>query len=150
MSDILVCNRGRVVTMEGCDGIPGKIIVDGFEPIAAIITAPSVDQRVNVQFQTSLRESVYVYVFGDQMGNVGIAGIAFAGLCEGEGSGMEDVFNYYRDYRASQRKEPISVTFGKESISGFLISSSMTSRDPSQLTLNFNFVISTLPKKASS
>jgi len=104
---------------------------------------------VNAQFQTSLKASVYVYVFGDQMGNVGIAGIAFAGKCDGEHSGMEDVFNYYRDYRASQRKEPIEVTFGKESISGFLTASKMTSKDTSNLTLNFSFTINTLPKKAS-
>jgi hypothetical protein len=105
---------------------------------------------VNVQFQTSLKESVYVYVFGDQMGNVVISGIAFAGLCEGEESGIEDIFKYYRDYRASQRKETVTVTFGKQSISGFLTESRMSSRDPDNLTLNYTFTINTLPKKASS
>lgn len=149
MADLLTCQRGKVVVMEGCGGIPGKIILDGFEPIASIITAPAIRQRVNIQFQTSLKEAVYAYVFGDQMGSVRIAGIAFAGRCEGEESGMEDIFNYYRDYRASQRKDPVTVTFGKESVSGFLTASDMTSRDPDLLTLDFVFTINTLPRKAS-
>jgi hypothetical protein len=150
MAELLACRRGKVAVMEGCEGIPGQILLDGFEPVASIITSPEVLQRVNVQFQTSLKESVYVYVFGDQMGNVVISGIAFAGLCEGEESGIEDIFKYYRDYRASQRKETVTVTFGKQSISGFLTESRMSSRDPDNLTLNYTFTINTLPKKASS
>jgi len=150
MADLLACQRGKVAVMEGCEGIPGKILLTGFEPTAAIITSPSVTQRTNTQFQTSLKESVYVYSFGDQMGAVEIAGVAFAGKCEGEESGMEEVFEYYRDNRASQKKEPIEVTFGKESLSGFLTASQMSSRDPDLLTLDFRFTINTLPKKASS
>lgn len=149
MAELFACKRGRVAVMEGCDGVPGKIVLDGFEPLAAIITSPAVAQRVNVQFTPSLKESVYVYVFGDTMGQVVIAGVAFAARCEGEESGMEDVFNYYRDYRASQRKEPVSVTFGKESISGFLTDVNMSSRDPDLMTMNFQFSIRTLPRKAN-
>jgi hypothetical protein len=150
MADVFACTRGKVVVMDGCGGLPGKIVLGGFEPMAAIITSPSVTQRVNVQFQSSLKESVYVYVFGDQMGNVMINGIAFAARCQGDASGMKDIFDYYRDYRASQKKEPIEVTFGKEAISGFLTESNMSSRDPNNLTLDFRFTINTLPKKASS
>jgi hypothetical protein len=150
MAELLVCQRGKVFAMEGCDGIPGKILLDKFEPVACIITSPAITQRVNAQFQTSLKESVYVYVFGDQMGQVTITGIAFAGMCEGDSSGMKEILDYYRDYRASQRKETVIVTFGKESISGFLTESMMSSRDPSDLTLNYTFTINTLPKKASA
>jgi len=150
MADLFACQRGKVVVMEGCEGVPGKIILGGFEPLASIITSPAVTQRVNAQFQTSLKDSVYVYVFGDQMGNVTIAGVAFASRCQSEDSGMEDVFNYYRDNRASQKKEPIEVTFGKQAISGFLMASELSSRDPDLLTLDFRFTISTLPKKASA
>lgn len=150
MADLFACQRGKVVVMEGCEGVPGKIILGGFEPLASIITSPTVVQRVNAQFQTSLKDSVYVYVFGDQMGNITIAGVAFASRCQSEDSGMEDVFNYYRDNRASQKKEPIEVTFGKQAISGFLMASELSSRDPDLLTLDFRFTISTLPKKASA
>lgn len=149
MADLLACQRGKVVVMEGCDGVPGKILLKDFEPTAAIITSPAITQKTNVQFQTSLKEAVYVYVFGDQMGIVTIAGVAFAAKCEGDESGLEEIFDYYRNYRASQRKEPVEVTFGKESVSGFLTAADISSCDPSFLTLDFKFTINTLPKKAS-
>ena len=149
MADLLVCNRGRVAVMEGCEGIPGKILLGDFEPRAAIITSPAVSQRTNVQFMTSLKESVYVYVFGDQMGTVMIAGIAFAERCETGESGLEEVFDYYQNFRASQRKETVSIGFGfsKASISGFLTAAEVSSRDPDLMTMDFKFTINTLPEK---
>ena len=151
MADLFACSRGKVVVMEGCGGVPGKIKLGRFNPVASIITSPSITQRVNVQFQSSLKESVSVYVFGDQMGSVTISGIAFNSRCQGgeESSGLKDIFQYYRDYRASQYAESIEIAFGQESISGFLTQSQLTSRDPNFLTLNFTFTFNTLPKKAS-
>jgi len=149
MADLFACQRGVVAVMEGCDGVPGKIMLRDFAPMATIITAPSIAQRTNVQFQTSLKESVYVYVFGDQMGSIIIAGVAFAEKCDSGESGLEEIFDYYRDFRASKRSEPIEVTFGfsKEAVSGFLTASEISSRDPSFLTLDFKFTINTLPEK---
>jgi hypothetical protein len=149
MADLFACSRGNLTVMEGCEGVPGKILLKGFSPQAAIIVSPAISQRTNVQFQTSLRESVYVYVFGDQMGTVTVTGVAFATRCDADDSGLEEIFEYYQNYRASQRQQPIEVTFGKESISGFLTASDISSRDPSFLTLDFKFTINTLPKKAS-
>jgi hypothetical protein len=149
VAELLACRRGSLVVMEGCEGIPGKVNLEDFEPMAAIIVSPSVEDKVNSQFQSSLKRSVYIYVFGDNMGVVTIDGIAFATRCENNASGLKEVFDYYRDYRASQRKEPITVTFGEESISGFLTASNITPRDPDYIMLNFSFVINTLPREAS-
>jgi hypothetical protein len=149
MSELLVCRRGMVVKMEGHGGIPGKVKLEGFEPLASIIIAPAIGQRVNVQFQTSLKKSVYVYVFGDQMGNVVIHGIAFAGLCKGNDSGLKDVFNYYKEFRASVHDKPVTVTFGEETISGFLMAMDMRSKDPDYMTVDFALTISSLPKEGS-
>jgi hypothetical protein len=151
MSEVFACRRGTVVVLEGCQGIPAKLILDGFEPKAAIIVAPKISQMVNVQFQTSLKEAVYAYVFGDKMGMTGLSGIAFAGRCNDEGaSGLKDVFDYYKDYRASKRKEVVTVTFGPEALSGFLTGLEMTPRDPRDMTMDFHFGINTLPKKGGS
>lgn len=149
MAELLACRRGTLVVLEGCDGIPGKLKLSNFSPVASIIVAPRVGQRVNVQFQTSLKESVYAYVFGDQMGNVSIQGIAFAGRCNGEDSGIQEVFDYYKDYRASSKPDLVTVTFGKEAMSGFLIEMRMTPRDSQFMTTDFSMTISTLPKKGS-
>lgn len=151
MADIFQCRRGTVVVLKGCDGIPMKLILDGFEPKAAIIEAPQLMQQVDVQFQTSLKEAVYAYVFGDQMGRVQLSGIAFAGRCEQENeSGLKDLFDYYKDYRASKRKEVVTVTFGPEAQSGFLIGLQLTPREISNMTMNFSMGISTLPKKGGN
>ena len=149
MSELLACRRGTVVVIEGCNGIPGKVKLEGFEPLASIIVAPSIGQRVNAQFQASLKKAVYVYVFGDQMGNVIIHGIAFAGLCRGNASGLKDVFGYYKDFRASKRDKPLTVTFGEETISGFLVAMTMSPKDPDYMMVDFALTISSLPKEGS-
>jgi hypothetical protein len=149
MSEILACRRGLVETMKGCGGIPGKLQLDPkFEPLAAIIDAPAISQSVNVQFQPSLGGPVYVYVFGDQMGNVTITGTAFAGLCRDQSqSGIKEVIDYYNEQRASQRTETVTVTFGSESISGFLTRMTLSPRDPLYMLVSFSLVINALPKE---
>lgn len=149
--NIFECRRGMVMVLEGCKGIPAKLILEGFEPKAAIIVAPTINQSVDVQFQTSLKEAVYAYVFGDKMGATELSGIAFAGRCEQEdASGLKDLFDYYKKYRASKRKEVVKVTFGPEAMSGFLTALNLQPRDPRDMTMNFNFGINTLPKKGGN
>lgn len=153
MSDIFQCQRGKVVVLKGCDGTPVKLILDGFKPKAAIIVAPSITQQVDAQFQTALKEAVYAYIFGDKMGQIDLAGIAFAGRCnDEEAHGLKDLFDYYKDFRASKRKEVVTVTFGPEAISGFLIALQLSPHqaDASDMAMNFNMAISTLPKKGGN
>jgi hypothetical protein len=147
MSDLLACRRGTVITIEGCEGIPGTLSVDGFEGKAAIIVAPAVNQKVNAQFQTSLKESVYVYVFGDQMGNIALSGLAFASRCEDDENGIKELFEYYDEYRAAVRKEVVTVTIADKAFSGFLISMDVRPQDPEHMISAFNLAIAVLPEK---
>ena len=148
MSEILACRRGLVVSMEGCNGIPGKIEIDGFDPLAAIIDAPSIDQSVNVQFQQSLGGPVYVYVFGDSMGDVIIAGTCFAGLCTDESkNGIKEVIDYYDDFRASQNPDLVTVTYGAVSVSGFLTKMALRPKDALYMLTSFQLTINTIPKQ---
>jgi hypothetical protein len=135
--------------MEGCEGVPGKLSLEGFEPLAAIIEAPSLQHAVNIQFQTSLEDAVYAYVFGDKMGQVSLRGVAFAGKCTGSASGLKDLDDYYKDFRASQRQEVIAVTIGPVTQSGFLTGMVISSRDPKYMLLDFEMTINTLPKKGA-
>lgn len=136
--------------MEGCKGLPAKLMLEGFEPMASIIESPEVIQAVNIQFMTSLKDAVYAYVFGDQMGSFTIQGTAFAGHCTGAGSGLKDIFNYYKDFRATKRQEVITITFGPESFSGFLTKMRMWPRDPLYVMVNFVLTFNTLPKKGGN
>jgi hypothetical protein len=153
MADIFQCQRGKVVVLKGCDGMPVKLILEDFKPQAAIIIAPRIQQAVDVQFQTSLKEAVYAYVFGDKMGQTDLSGIAFAGRCgNDDAKGLKDLFDYYKEYRASKRKDTITVTFGPEAMSGFLIALSMSplQADARDMAMSFNMAISTLPKKGGN
>jgi hypothetical protein len=151
LADIFQCRRGRVVVLKGCEGLPAKLILEDFEPQAAIIVAPSIRQAVNIQFQTSLEEKVYAYAFGDLMGQLELQGTAFAGVCEkDDASGVKDLFDYYKDYKSSKRRETVTATFGSEALCGFLVGLSMTPQDPELMTMNFTLAIAALPKKGGS
>jgi hypothetical protein len=146
--DLFACRRGTVVTMKGCEGLPGKLVLQGFEnPVAALIESPTVRHDVNIQFMPSLDDAVYAYVFGDKMGQVTIRGVAFAGLCTGSGSGLKELDDYYKNHRASQREDVVAVTIGNVTQSGFLTGMVITSRDPKFMLLDFEMTINTLPKK---
>jgi len=149
VAEILACRRGLVTSMPGCRGTPGKIkLSPAFNPMAAIIEAITTNQSVNVQFQPSLGGPVYVYVFGDNMGDISIAGTAFAGMCDDSSkSGLKEVLDYYNENRASQRQEVVTVTYGSESLEGFLTRMELSPLDPLFMLSKFTIMINTLPKE---
>jgi hypothetical protein len=150
MAEIIACRRGLVTSLQICrgGGVPAKIRFNPtFDPTAALIESVSWNQHVNVQFQPSLGGPVYVYVFGDLMGNVSISGIAFAGLCDNRGqTGIQEVFRYYNANRASQRSEVITATYGSETTEGFLTELVLRPRSPELMLTSFDMTIRTLPK----
>lgn len=150
MAEVLACRRGLVTALRVCrgGGVPARIrFSPAFNPTAGLIKAVSWTQQVNVQFQPSLGGPVYVYVFGDLMGNVSISGTAFAGLCDNRSqTGIEEVFDYYNANRASQRSEVVTVSYGSESMEGFLTHLALSPMNPELMLTNFTFIIRTLPK----
>lgn len=149
MSDIIACRRGTVITIEGCEGIPAMLTVDGFNAKAAVIIAPAVGQKVNIQFMTSLKEAVYAYVFGDQMGNISLNGFAFASRCDDDSNGIKELFEYYDEYRASVRKEIVTITIADRAFSGFLVALNVRPQSPENMVSEFNMELSSLPDKKS-
>lgn len=152
MPDIFNSRSGYVAIFPGERVIPGKIVLKGFEPKAALISSIDYNQSTNHQFQTSLDGSVYIYVFGDQMGNVVISGIAFPITCTGDEEGLLEVLKYYAENRASKQSVTVKVSVGKsEVIEGFLTAISIrgpgTTEEPSKGFLSeYRLMINTLPK----
>lgn len=136
--------------MPGCGRMPGKLkLSPNFDPLAALIDAPAVSQSVNVQFQASLGGPVYVYVFGDKMGNITVTGTAFAGHCDDpNNNGLKEVIDYYNENRASQRSEVVTVTYGSDSFDGFLTRLELRPKDPEAMMTSFAIVINTLPRES--
>ena len=87
----------------------------------SIVTGVSVAEQTNHQFLHTLGGDIYVYVFGDRIGHVGIQGVSFAGRCDRDGHGMELLLRYYRQHRLSARRAPIQVILGDLVLEGFLL-----------------------------
>lgn len=114
-----------------------------------IVTSVSFNQSANVQYQPSLKREMYIYSFGEKMGEVTISGVAFSKSCITKSaanifSGLSKVLDYYKDNSVSKSVDSvkkISLAFGSHTIVGFLnsCSVSISSSDTtfiSQFTLN--------------
>ena len=119
---IFSTEAGAVASIELQGSLPARITMENFTGLTAVIIDDiRSDQATNQQFNTSLADAVYMYVFGDQMGTVSISGKLFSISCVGGGkSGLEELFDYYKQNRASKRTEPVQVYIGDTVLSGFV------------------------------
>lgn len=148
-------NTGLVCIVENSGSQPtlaGKVMVKGFKPASALISGIDYGQAVNVQFQSSLGRAVYAYVFGDNMGQLTVQGIAFHGTCQNRGSsGIVEILEYYAANRASKIQDPVTVTLGDTVITGFLVASSVrnvtASTDEAAAFSQFTLTIAALPQR---
>jgi hypothetical protein len=151
MADIFGSREGFVAVVANQQAIPGRIKLSGFEPVAVLISGSDFNQATNQQFQHSLDGSVFIYVFGDLMGDAVISGRAFPLICPESVGGLTEVFSYYSSKRASKTPDPVQVIIGDESIVGFLTSlrvrGSSLSEDPNALYHEFSLTVKTLPKE---
>ena len=150
MSDIFNSSPGSAVIVQGTGAVPGQVQLEAFSPVAALVSHIEYNANTNQQFQYALDSSVYIYVFGDLMGNVIVEGISLLSLCDGGQGGLSEIFDYYTTHRLSKYNSPISVVVGGETISGFLtglkVRSTGTSHEQETPLHNWALHIDTLPK----
>lgn len=126
----------------------------------SIFTRVGVSAGGNFQFLHTISNDVFVYVFGDRMGQVVIDGLSFANKCTASGStvaqfnpglvtfkhGIEEMIDWYERNRLSARKDPVFVTIGRsKAFAGFITSLSSSVQDPEKRTINFQLTVSLLP-----
>jgi hypothetical protein len=138
--DIFSSQAGRVTAIEGT-GTPLLLEIGddpegaspdsnwgGYDEFRAIVTGFGVQQQGGYQFLHTLRDFIYVYVFGERIGTMTIEGVAFNGTCEsasdahlldgGFGAtplqyhGLEYVQAYYLRNCISNRADAISIILG--------------------------------------
>jgi hypothetical protein len=108
-------NRGRVVVLEQENAAGGSVLtVDGwrgFGSFKAIFTRVHVAEQTNHQFLHTLGDRIYLYVFGDRIGSLGLSGLAFEDNCSNNPKiGIAHVLSYYRRYKLTKVAEPLRVT----------------------------------------
>jgi hypothetical protein len=134
MAELLISQRGKVVSIPEASGALGRVKVQGFAPLNTIIESLGINRETNVQFQESLDEAIYVYSFGDKMGQVRVSGTTFSQDCNdpSAGAGPFSIFDYYTRHRASERNDPVFVSLPESLINmnGFLIAMNLNQVDP--------------------
>lgn len=113
----------------------------GFQGFKSIITRVNVAAQGNFQFLHTLGGNIYVYVFGDRVGSLGISGLAFDSVCDDAAGtiGIERVLDYYAQNRIANRKTPVKVTIGvKTTLAGYLVAVAGDVVDPKSKIYQFN------------
>lgn len=113
----------------------------GFTGFKSIITRVNVSAQGNFQFLHTLGGNIYVYVFGDRIGQLGISGLAFESVCGNTAGaiGIERVLDYYASNRIASRKTPIKVTLGvSTTVAGYLVAVAGDIVDPSSKMYQFS------------
>lgn len=159
MAEIFKTSPGTVVIFGDQKVVPGRIrfsdpaFPEGSVPI--LVSGADYNQATNQQFQNSMDGAVYIYVFGDRMGDIQIRGVIFPELCAGGSggskNGLKELFQFYAQNRASSRQDPVIVEAGGDRIRGFLtavrVVDVVASGDASSPMQTYILVISSLPQR---
>lgn len=144
-------SRGRVVKLED-PGAACQAQLFGVQPTidftwqVSILTRITMSQGVNVQFLHTLGAMVYIYVFGDRVGAIELSGLAFACPCDEYRLGAEEMYTWYRQNRASRRREPAVLTVGDSTIEGFVTGFTEDVIDPASSLVQWGVSMVTLPE----
>lgn len=116
-TDIFSSVRG-VVTAVSSIGVPVGLAIQywgGYQFFKSVVTNMTFQSQGNVQFLHTLRDFIYIYTFGERIGELTIHGVSFAFPCEHPSQpthGLEYVLAYYSINRTAARATPIPIVLG--------------------------------------
>ena len=152
MPDIFSSTPGTVAVLTSDSALPGKISIAGVNETSFLYTGLQDTQEAEYTLQNSLQRAVYLYVFGDKTGQLDIHGRVLLLVCGASGTdeGIKNMFALYASKRASAQNEPVVVSIGSETVSGFLVrmkvSTVTLAEDPAGFCYDFTLTLVTLPK----
>src|SRR6516164_8002127 len=119
--DFFETSPGTVVALSS-PGVPIALYLEnwgGYSEFNSIITSFGVQTAEGVQYLHTLRDLIYVYVFGPRMAPLHISGLSFALQCENlmsllgmAGHGLEYAIAYYLFNRVSSTGVPVQIVLG--------------------------------------
>ena len=160
MPQVLSANApGRVVQLPD-SSLPATItpIVSFGEPnpfsfadSVSIIDEISIAQQENVQFLYTLGGAVFVYSFGQQIGDLTISGVSFNSRCaDGSSHGILRILDWYNENRISQRRAPVRVSIGNANpFNGFVVSMQARLADTKRWTIRYSISIALVAQRSS-
>lgn len=133
-------------------GNPGVPAFPGYTLSRAILTGFRYAGRSGLGVTHTLRDRLYVYIYGERMGQALVSGIAFGGVCSQEGrwTGFDAVYAYYERVRSSSNGIPVKLVFGPETaLAGFMTELDFGLEDPQTGVGSFSFKFHALPRVAA-
>jgi hypothetical protein len=120
----------------------------GFANQRSIITGVGLRQLVNYQMMPTLGRDVYLYVFGNQPGDMMISGLAFAASCDFPQpfTGIDRVLAYYRNQRATSRRSLVEIAIARTAFRGILIGMESRIEDPGSNLFSFVLNLKLVPE----
>lgn len=118
--------------------------------ITAPITGFALEQNGNYQFLHTVNDFIYVYSFGDRVGELTVSGIGFAAPCTSAKSGkLCTVLDFYNANKIANVGD-LSVTLGDcaPPFFAFLTGMRMELQDPKTLVAQWSLRLSVIPKRA--
>lgn len=145
------------VELPESNGTVGIVTVPGLGSTKVCVTRVTVSEQANYQFLHTLGNFIYVYVFGDRIGQLGISGLAFHQPCgngpdgaiaaRGSSIGLEEVMQFYRENKISKRPTPLKITVGlRTTFTVFLIGAHYDVVDPQSKICQFDFTFALVPE----
>jgi hypothetical protein len=148
-------NRGRVICVSQWNPVIKVKFTDwgGFQGLSAIINRISTTEQANYQFLHTLGENIYLYVFGDRIGQLTLSGLTFNDNCSdpNQEKGFSKVIRWYRQHRVTVRQEPLHLTFQPGvDLQGYLVEMRGDTVDPSQRLYQFLLTLALIPEKLAT
>ena len=116
----------------------------------SIITNVVIAQQTNHQFLHTLGNDIFIYVFGDRVGQLSSQGFSFPETCEagpgGEG-GLELILNWYKRHKLSSQQEPVKIAIGQITFTGFVQGINTEVAEPKTWLTRFVLNIAIIPEK---
>lgn len=122
----------------------------GAGKLTAPITGFALEQNGNFQFLHTVNDFIYVYSFGDRVGELVVSGIGFAKTCaSANGAKLCGVLDFYNTNKLSNVGN-LSVQLGDcaPPFFAFLTGMRMELQDPRTLVAQWSLRLSVIPKRA--
>ena len=145
-------NRGRAVAVNKWNPTV-KINFEEwgwFEGLSAIITRVGTEEHGNYQFLHTLGDHIYLYVFGDRIGQMVLGGLAAPSTCQYGGGilhGIEYVNAWYALNKISSRLNVVYVLLGQRTvIPGYVVGLRPQLWRPEEMIMQFSIDFAILPQ----
>jgi hypothetical protein len=152
MANIFASQPGKVVALATDSALPAIIRVQGFAPKKAIISQIGYSSKVLAQFMMTLRNHIFVYTIGDDMGDLNITGLTFATMCNqsSRSHGVTEIFGIYDQKKLSKSNLPITVTIGDYSISALLVGIQVSAQSEKAGVVDYALMLKTIPQELNT